>query len=204
MEWWLIATPPFTAIFLKRLGAFNDRLYLFVPVPSGSLSLLKSDVYWYFKLKLTRKWIINLNIVCDWIVWWCTEEWAVFSPLLPSGFGSVPLFNQRKRNRVPLTSAPSENEFFFHSEFMASTSPATSASPSRKCWMKWKLAMESLMQSMIQNYQKLLSLNFSFKIFTHSKKYVKCQVKAFCIPAYPHSGRSALVKYDTWRNVRQI
>uniref|UniRef100_A0A3Q3LQB1 Spermatogenesis associated 22 n=1 Tax=Mastacembelus armatus TaxID=205130 RepID=A0A3Q3LQB1_9TELE len=28
---------------------------------------------------------------------------------------SVPLFNQKKRNRVPLTSAPSENEFFSHS-----------------------------------------------------------------------------------------
>uniref|UniRef100_A0A3Q1F640 Spermatogenesis associated 22 n=1 Tax=Acanthochromis polyacanthus TaxID=80966 RepID=A0A3Q1F640_9TELE len=33
---------------------------------------------------------------------------------------SVPLFNQKKRNRIPLTSTPSENEFFSHSEYMAS------------------------------------------------------------------------------------
>ncbi|XP_065819253.1 spermatogenesis-associated protein 22 [Labrus bergylta] len=38
----------------------------------------------------------------------------------------VPLFNQKKRNRVPLTSAPSENEFFSHCEFMTSTSSASS------------------------------------------------------------------------------
>lgn len=93
--------------------------YVFVVVPSGSLSLLKNDAY--FKLKLL----------------------AMFSPLLPAGFGSVPLFNQRKRNRVPLTSAPSENEFFFHSECMASTSSATSASTASKCWMKWKLTTET-------------------------------------------------------------
>uniref|UniRef100_A0A3Q1F812 Spermatogenesis associated 22 n=1 Tax=Acanthochromis polyacanthus TaxID=80966 RepID=A0A3Q1F812_9TELE len=35
---------------------------------------------------------------------------------------SVPLFNQKKRNRIPLTSTPSENEFFSHSEYMASIS----------------------------------------------------------------------------------
>lgn len=39
---------------------------------------------------------------------------------------TVPLFNQKKRNRIPLTSAPSENEFFSHSEFMATSSSATS------------------------------------------------------------------------------
>ncbi|XP_070700368.1 spermatogenesis-associated protein 22 [Pempheris klunzingeri] len=43
-----------------------------------------------------------------------------------AGCLSVPLFNQKKRNRVPLTSAPSENEFFSHSEYMASSSSATS------------------------------------------------------------------------------
>uniref|UniRef100_A0A3P8SML0 Spermatogenesis associated 22 n=1 Tax=Amphiprion percula TaxID=161767 RepID=A0A3P8SML0_AMPPE len=41
---------------------------------------------------------------------------------------SIPLFNQKKRNRIPLTSTPSENEFFSHSEYMASTSSATSHS----------------------------------------------------------------------------
>nr|XP_019941388.1 PREDICTED: spermatogenesis-associated protein 22 isoform X1 [Paralichthys olivaceus]XP_019941389.1 PREDICTED: spermatogenesis-associated protein 22 isoform X1 [Paralichthys olivaceus] len=40
----------------------------------------------------------------------------------------VPLFNQKKRNRVPLTSAPSGNEFFSHSEYMANTSSAPSHS----------------------------------------------------------------------------
>ncbi|XP_062289738.1 spermatogenesis-associated protein 22 [Scomber scombrus] len=43
-----------------------------------------------------------------------------------AGCLSVPLFNQKKRNRVPLTSAPSENEFFSHAEYTASTSSATS------------------------------------------------------------------------------
>ncbi|XP_076024343.1 spermatogenesis-associated protein 22 [Genypterus blacodes] len=38
----------------------------------------------------------------------------------------VPLFNQKKRNRIPLTSAPSENEFFSHTEYMSSTSSASS------------------------------------------------------------------------------
>ncbi|XP_053298378.1 spermatogenesis-associated protein 22 [Pleuronectes platessa] len=38
----------------------------------------------------------------------------------------VPLFNQKKRIRVPLTSAPSVNEFFSHSEYMANTSSAPS------------------------------------------------------------------------------
>lgn len=71
------------------------------------------------------------NIVCNCLV----VDWGVghVFPLVPAGFGSVPLFSQRKRSRVPLTSAPSENEFFFHSEFMASTSPAPSASTSSKC-----------------------------------------------------------------------
>ncbi|XP_030602547.1 spermatogenesis-associated protein 22 isoform X2 [Archocentrus centrarchus] len=45
---------------------------------------------------------------------------------LTAGSFSVPLFNQKKRNRVPLTSVPSENEFFSHSEYMASTSSAVS------------------------------------------------------------------------------
>ncbi|XP_069001723.1 spermatogenesis-associated protein 22 [Embiotoca jacksoni] len=47
-----------------------------------------------------------------------------------AGCLSVPLFNQKKRNRVPLTSVPSENEFFSHSEYMAGTSSATSHSTS--------------------------------------------------------------------------
>ncbi|XP_026184813.1 spermatogenesis-associated protein 22 [Mastacembelus armatus] len=42
-----------------------------------------------------------------------------------AGCLSVPLFNQKKRNRVPLTSAPSENEFFSHSEYMTSSGSAT-------------------------------------------------------------------------------
>ncbi|XP_068585615.1 spermatogenesis-associated protein 22 isoform X2 [Cebidichthys violaceus] len=45
-----------------------------------------------------------------------------------AGCLSVPLFNQKKRSRVPLTSAPSENEFFSHSEYKASTSSAASHS----------------------------------------------------------------------------
>ncbi|KAM9331732.1 spermatogenesis-associated protein 22 [Pholidichthys leucotaenia] len=36
----------------------------------------------------------------------------------------IPLFNQKKRSRVPLTSTPLENEFFSHSEYMAGTSSA--------------------------------------------------------------------------------
>uniref|UniRef100_UPI0037E93F08 spermatogenesis-associated protein 22 n=1 Tax=Semicossyphus pulcher TaxID=241346 RepID=UPI0037E93F08 len=47
-------------------------------------------------------------------------------PRTTAGCLSVPLFNQKKRNRVPLTSAPSENEFFSHTEYMASTSSAAS------------------------------------------------------------------------------
>ncbi|XP_049448001.1 spermatogenesis-associated protein 22 isoform X1 [Epinephelus fuscoguttatus] len=47
-----------------------------------------------------------------------------------AGCLSVPLFNQKKRNRIPLTSAPSENEFFSHSEYTASTSSAASLSTS--------------------------------------------------------------------------
>uniref|UniRef100_A0A3Q3W950 Uncharacterized protein n=1 Tax=Mola mola TaxID=94237 RepID=A0A3Q3W950_MOLML len=51
------------------------------------------------------------------------------SPLLPpSGFLPLPLFNQKKRNRVPLTSAPSQNEFFSHCEFTASVGSDTSHS----------------------------------------------------------------------------
>uniref|UniRef100_A0A8C2WGU0 Spermatogenesis associated 22 n=1 Tax=Cyclopterus lumpus TaxID=8103 RepID=A0A8C2WGU0_CYCLU len=46
-------------------------------------------------------------------------------PIRPTaGCLSVPLFNQKKRNRVPLTSAPSENEFFSHSEYITSASSA--------------------------------------------------------------------------------
>nr|XP_020456247.1 spermatogenesis-associated protein 22 isoform X2 [Monopterus albus] len=41
---------------------------------------------------------------------------------------SVPLFNQKKRNRVPLTSAPSENESFSYTEYIASTNSAASHS----------------------------------------------------------------------------
>ncbi|KAK2828760.1 hypothetical protein Q5P01_019794 [Channa striata] len=36
-----------------------------------------------------------------------------------AGCRSVPLFIQKKRNRVPLTSAPSENEFFVHTKYTA-------------------------------------------------------------------------------------
>uniref|UniRef100_A0A665XBX7 Spermatogenesis associated 22 n=1 Tax=Echeneis naucrates TaxID=173247 RepID=A0A665XBX7_ECHNA len=39
------------------------------------------------------------------------------TPLSPPGCLPVPLFNQKKRNRVPLTSTPSVNEFFSHSEY---------------------------------------------------------------------------------------
>ncbi|KAM8742162.1 spermatogenesis-associated protein 22 [Acanthopagrus schlegelii] len=49
-------------------------------------------------------------------------------PRPTAGCLPVLLFNQKKRTRVPLTSAPSENEFFSHSEFMASTSSAPSHS----------------------------------------------------------------------------
>ncbi|XP_054610046.1 spermatogenesis-associated protein 22 isoform X2 [Dunckerocampus dactyliophorus] len=45
--------------------------------------------------------------------------------LLAPGCVSVPLFNQKKRNRIPLTSTPSENKFFSHTEFMPSTISAT-------------------------------------------------------------------------------
>uniref|UniRef100_A0A3Q1GFZ2 Spermatogenesis associated 22 n=1 Tax=Acanthochromis polyacanthus TaxID=80966 RepID=A0A3Q1GFZ2_9TELE len=44
------------------------------------------------------------------------------APRPTAGCLSVPLFNQKKRNRIPLTSTPSENEFFSHSEYMASIS----------------------------------------------------------------------------------
>ncbi|XP_054481854.1 spermatogenesis-associated protein 22 isoform X2 [Anoplopoma fimbria] len=51
-------------------------------------------------------------------------------PRPTAGCLSVPLFNQKKRNRVPLTSAPSENEFFSHSEYIADTSSPASHSTS--------------------------------------------------------------------------
>ncbi|XP_041808959.1 spermatogenesis-associated protein 22 [Chelmon rostratus] len=47
-----------------------------------------------------------------------------------AGCLSVPLFNQKKRARVPLTAAPSENEFFSHNDYIASTSLATAHSAS--------------------------------------------------------------------------
>ncbi|XP_045896996.1 spermatogenesis-associated protein 22 isoform X2 [Micropterus dolomieu] len=54
-------------------------------------------------------------------------------PRPTAGCLPVPLFNQKKRNRVPLTSAPSENEFFSHSEYIANTSSSTSHSTSGTC-----------------------------------------------------------------------
>ncbi|XP_072230520.1 uncharacterized protein [Leuresthes tenuis] len=48
----------------------------------------------------------------------------------PDKPATVFLFNHRKRNRIPLTSTPCENEFFSHSEFMASTSSAAPHSAS--------------------------------------------------------------------------
>lgn len=57
----LTAAPAFAAFYMKRLGALNYRMYLFVPVPSGSLPFLKSDAY--FKLKLTRKQVYIISIV---------------------------------------------------------------------------------------------------------------------------------------------
>uniref|UniRef100_A0A3Q2QD00 Spermatogenesis associated 22 n=1 Tax=Fundulus heteroclitus TaxID=8078 RepID=A0A3Q2QD00_FUNHE len=47
-----------------------------------------------------------------------------------TGYLPVSLFNQRKRNRVPLKSVPGENEFFSPGEFMASTGPAAPLGPS--------------------------------------------------------------------------
>ncbi|XP_054899278.1 spermatogenesis-associated protein 22 [Poeciliopsis prolifica] len=47
-----------------------------------------------------------------------------------TGYLPVSLFNQRKRNRIPLKSVPGENEFFPPSEYMASTSSAASEAPS--------------------------------------------------------------------------
>nr|XP_015816681.2 spermatogenesis-associated protein 22 [Nothobranchius furzeri] len=50
---------------------------------------------------------------------------------LAAGYAPVSLFNQRKRNRIPLKSAPCENEFFFHSgEYMAASSSAEPSSTS--------------------------------------------------------------------------
>ncbi|XP_027129682.1 spermatogenesis-associated protein 22 [Larimichthys crocea] len=51
-------------------------------------------------------------------------------PRPSAGCLPVPIFNQKKRIRVPLTSAPSENEFFSHSEFTASAGSAASRSTS--------------------------------------------------------------------------
>ncbi|XP_028277977.1 spermatogenesis-associated protein 22 [Parambassis ranga] len=51
-------------------------------------------------------------------------------PRPTSGSISVPLFNQRKRNRVPLTCVPSDNEFFSSIECMASNSSNVSYSKS--------------------------------------------------------------------------
>ncbi|TMS13751.1 Spermatogenesis-associated protein 22 [Larimichthys crocea] len=51
-------------------------------------------------------------------------------PRPSAGCLPVPIFNQKKRIRVPLTSAPSENEFFSHSEFTASAGSAASHSTS--------------------------------------------------------------------------
>ncbi|XP_061753897.1 spermatogenesis-associated protein 22 isoform X1 [Nerophis ophidion] len=47
----------------------------------------------------------------------------------PAGGFSVPLFNHKKINRIPLTSTPSETEFFSHRESMPSTSSATHCTP---------------------------------------------------------------------------
>uniref|UniRef100_UPI003AB073B1 spermatogenesis-associated protein 22 n=1 Tax=Centroberyx gerrardi TaxID=166262 RepID=UPI003AB073B1 len=47
-------------------------------------------------------------------------------PRPTAGCLSVPLFNQKKRNRMPLTSTPSENEFFPRNEYMPTTSSASS------------------------------------------------------------------------------
>ncbi|MEQ2224287.1 hypothetical protein ILYODFUR_005927 [Ilyodon furcidens] len=44
--------------------------------------------------------------------------------MYPTGYLPVSLFNQRRRNRIPLKSVPSENEFFSPSEYTASTSSA--------------------------------------------------------------------------------
>ncbi|XP_062341176.1 spermatogenesis-associated protein 22 isoform X2 [Osmerus eperlanus] len=43
-----------------------------------------------------------------------------------AGCLSVPLFNQKKRSRLPLTSNPTENEFFPSNEYMPSQGPASS------------------------------------------------------------------------------
>uniref|UniRef100_A0A3Q4HGE1 Spermatogenesis-associated protein 22-like n=1 Tax=Neolamprologus brichardi TaxID=32507 RepID=A0A3Q4HGE1_NEOBR len=58
-----------------------------------------------------------------------------------SGCLSVPLFNQKKRNRVPLTALPSENEFFSHSEYTPNTGsqygsnrPAPGPAPSTRAY----------------------------------------------------------------------
>ncbi|KAM9789023.1 spermatogenesis-associated protein 22 [Neosynchiropus ocellatus] len=41
------------------------------------------------------------------------------------GASTVPIFDQRRRNRLPLTSAPSENELFTRSEYAESSSSAS-------------------------------------------------------------------------------
>ncbi|XP_024122028.1 spermatogenesis-associated protein 22 [Oryzias melastigma] len=51
-------------------------------------------------------------------------------PRPTAGYLPVPLFNQRKRNRIPLTSVPCENEFYSHSEYpVRSSSSAPQGSP---------------------------------------------------------------------------
>ncbi|RVE63535.1 hypothetical protein OJAV_G00137090 [Oryzias javanicus] len=51
-------------------------------------------------------------------------------PRLTAGYLPVPLFNQRKRNRIPLTSVPCENEFYSHGEYPArSSSSAPQGTP---------------------------------------------------------------------------
>ncbi|XP_047463160.1 spermatogenesis-associated protein 22 isoform X2 [Mugil cephalus] len=51
-----------------------------------------------------------------------------------SGNFSVPLFNQKKRHRVPLTSVPSEHEFFSHSDYTASSSSSLTSSDTYGCY----------------------------------------------------------------------
>lgn len=75
---------------------------------------------------LTQVHISGMNRIIKG-VFFCNDN-DMCPPLSPPGCLPVLLFNQKKRTRVPLTSAPSENEFFSHSEFMASTSSAPSHS----------------------------------------------------------------------------
>uniref|UniRef100_A0A3Q3FTE2 Spermatogenesis associated 22 n=1 Tax=Kryptolebias marmoratus TaxID=37003 RepID=A0A3Q3FTE2_KRYMA len=56
----------------------------------------------------------------------------VFPLLSVPGYPPVLLFNQRKRNRIPLKSAPCGNEFFSQSEYLASSSSSAPHSSSGK------------------------------------------------------------------------